>query len=93
MNIDGGNPVQITNGKGEFNPSVTQDSRWVVYASTKNDSSHLCKGSIDGGEPQELTQKSSHFPAVSPDGKYIAFQYWPDQMIILGFRLRLCRPW
>ena len=80
MNIDGGNPVQITNGKGEFNPSVTQDSRWVVYASTKNDSSHLWKVSIDGGEPQELTQKSSHFPAVSPDGKYIAFQYWPDQI-------------
>jgi TolB protein len=31
MNIDGGNPVQLTNGTGGDSPNFSPDGRWVFY--------------------------------------------------------------
>ena len=76
MNADGSNPRQITFGNSANNPSVTPDSRWIVYAAASVATTRLWKVSVDGGDPEELTTATSHFPVVSPDGRSIAFSYY-----------------
>ena len=39
----------------------------------------LWRVSIDGGAPQELTKAASSTPAISPDGKLIAYVSWEAQ--------------
>jgi Tol biopolymer transport system component len=78
MNVDGGDPIRLTGGTGESDPTVTPDGRWVVYTRLRTkDSEHptLWKVSIDGGEPAQLTSEFTMRPAVSPDGKLIACFY------------------
>ena len=77
MNADGSGARQLTFGETANNPSVTPDSRWVVYDAASVGATRLFKVSVDGGTPDELTSVSSHYPAVSPDGKVIAFWYNP----------------
>lgn len=72
MDIDGGNPVQLTNGAGEDHPFCSPDGRTVVYTRTGADKPTIWKVPIDGGEPTQLTTEYSMRPAVSPDGKLIA---------------------
>jgi Tol biopolymer transport system component/DNA-binding winged helix-turn-helix (wHTH) protein len=75
MDSDGGNPVRLTGGGGEKNPQFSPDGKWVVYTSVSSDESlySLWKMSIDGGEPVKLTDRDSGPPAVSPDGRQIAY--------------------
>ncbi len=78
MNIDGGNPIQLTNGSGEDRPSCSPDGRWVVYTRLESKGGELptvWKVSIDGGSPVQLTNTWSISPAVSPDSKLIACIY------------------
>jgi len=39
----------------------------------------LWKVPVEGGNPTKLTDYTSNSPAVSPDGKWIACFYFPDQ--------------
>lgn len=81
MNSDGSNPKQLTNGSGEFGGTVTPDGNWVVYSSIEAfGNQKLWKVSIEGGEPVQLSEKTTALPAVSPDGKYIACVYWEEQL-------------
>jgi len=73
MEIDGGGLKQLTRGQFDNSPSLSPDGRWVVYASLIGIESALWKVSIDGGEPAQLSAASAIRPAVSPDGKLIAF--------------------
>lgn len=79
MNIDGTNPVQLTHGDGENQPNCSPDGQWVVFASGGPESvpepRRLWKVSINGGDSIQLTQHSSNWGAVSPDGKTIACWY------------------
>jgi Tol biopolymer transport system component len=50
----------------------------VVYVSTANKDT-IWKVGIDGGQPQQLTEKFSFSPAISPDGKQIVCSYFEDQ--------------
>lgn len=75
MNMDGGNPTQLTNGDGEDSPFCSPDGRWVVYTRLERkgfDRPTIWRVSIDGGEPKQLTNDFTASPAVSPDGKLIA---------------------
>ncbi len=67
MDLDGSHPKQLA--QGGF-PQCTPDSRWVVYQSGES----LWKVPIDGGEPVQLTSPGFAWPAISPDGKWIAAQ-------------------
>jgi serine/threonine protein kinase/Tol biopolymer transport system component len=67
MDVDGSHPKQLA--QGGF-PQCTPDSRWVVYQSERS----LWKVPIDGGEPVQLTSRGFAWPAISPDGKWIAAQ-------------------
>ena len=71
-NLDGSNPVQLTDGDIELRPSITPDSQWVVFERKKNSVNCLGKVSIDGGEVQEIVPQGCDYPKVSPDGKTVA---------------------
>jgi len=91
MDADGRNPRKLTHGKFDYLPSLSPDGRWVIYTAPDESCNRtLWKVSIDGGAPTQLTHYASSHPAVSPDGKLIAFQYQDKQagrmvMAILPF--------
>jgi Tol biopolymer transport system component len=75
MNIDGGNPIQVTNGTGEENPYWSPDGRHVFYAIREKAGVNLPsigRASLDGGETRQLTKEFTANPSVSPDGKMFA---------------------
>jgi eukaryotic-like serine/threonine-protein kinase len=78
MDLDGGNLRQLTKGVEEANPCVSSDGQWVVYKANVAGASALWKMHIDGGDPVRLTDHTSDFPAISPDGKFIACAYQTD---------------
>jgi Tol biopolymer transport system component len=69
INSDGTQPVQLTTGTYQDLPSVTADSKWIIYRTGKT----IRKVSIDGGPPQVLLSREVQAPAVSPDGGLLAF--------------------
>ncbi|MDQ3257944.1 MAG: DPP IV N-terminal domain-containing protein, partial [Acidobacteriota bacterium] len=82
IDMDGGNPTQLTHGSGEVQPSCSPDGRWVVYSQggpeTGPEKKTVWKVPIDGGEPVRLTNTPANGPAISPDGKLIACWYKQD---------------
>ena len=74
MDIDGRDQKQLTHGNGEELPQFSPDGRWVVY-STIGGSNYVWRIPAGGGQPVQLTDKTSIFPTVSPDGKLVACLY------------------
>ena len=70
MQIDGSDPVALTNGGGKNFPSISPDGKWVLYNTT--DDWQLWRVSIEGGEATRLSDSYALFPSISPDGKMIA---------------------
>jgi Tol biopolymer transport system component len=88
MDIDGGNPKQLTTGGPDRNAQISPDGRWVIY--DRGFLGNLWKVSIDGGAPTRVTDRVSHYPAISPDGKFIACAYSesdssPERIAIIPF--------
>ncbi len=78
MNIDGSDPLQLTNGAGEDGPYCSPDGRWVFYMNLERagaDRPTIGRVSIDGGEMKTLTKDFTGYPSVSPDGKMLACLY------------------
>jgi Tol biopolymer transport system component/DNA-binding winged helix-turn-helix (wHTH) protein len=73
MDSNGENPLQLTDGEGEQDPSISPDGKTVFYNAFNSGVMSLNKISIDGGEMTQITHEWSIRPNVSPDGKYIAF--------------------
>lgn len=69
MNSDGTQPLQLTTGPYEDLPSVTADSKWVIYRTGID----IRKVSIDGGPSQILLSREVQGPSLSPDGRLLAF--------------------
>lgn len=69
INADGTHPIRLTAGAYEDNPSVTPDGKWVVYRTGTS----VKKVPIEGGDSTLLFNKSALSPALSPDGRLIAF--------------------
>ncbi len=71
MDIDGGNPAQLTNGSGEKFAEISPDGKWIVYTSFQDWT--LWKVSIEGGEPVKIADAYARQSAISPDGKWIVY--------------------
>jgi Tol biopolymer transport system component len=70
IDADGGNRKQVA-ARGMF-PRYSPDGQWIVYVSPP-DKWTLWKIPSDGGQPARLTDNPSVQPAISPDGKLIAY--------------------
>ncbi|MDX6712613.1 MAG: eukaryotic-like serine/threonine-protein kinase, partial [Blastocatellia bacterium] len=76
MNVDGGNLKQLTDDGGVI-PSLTADSKWVVYFKLTATGGQIRRVPIEGGAPVAVTGEDVNAiaPIVSPDGKWIACSY------------------
>ena len=72
INSDGTGLKQLTNGSEESFPQITPDGNWVIYSSRTEGRPSLWKVSIDGGVQTRLSEKLTSWPAISPNGKWIA---------------------
>jgi Tol biopolymer transport system component len=76
--LDGNNPLQLTNSPWDASegPDFSPDGKWVYYSKTGRERG-IWKVSIDGGEPVKVLANNdwTAFPAVSPDGKILAYSY------------------
>ena len=75
MNVDGSNPIKLTNGVSDSFPSVSPDGRWVVFTTFSEARPLIWKVSIDGGTPIQHTDHTALGGMVSPDGKWISFLF------------------
>lgn len=80
MDIDGKNPKQMTDEAGGWGPVASPVGNWFVYFSSKDGKENLWKMPIEGGKSVRLTTLSSYNPAISPDGKMLAFSVWNEKV-------------
>ena len=79
VDADGGHPLQITHGALDVHPCASPDSRSVVYGSFPvwspaiGGKPEVWRVSIDGEGAASLVDHASSMPAVSPDGKWLAY--------------------
>ncbi len=78
VDLDGNNPRQLTNGGDEQFPSCSPDGRSVIYQGFVAGVPTIWKVPMEGGESVQLTNKYSNSPAISPDGKQVAYIYLDD---------------
>lgn len=73
MNRDGSNPQQLTLGSDDLAAVSTPDGRWVFYQSSVDGQSLVRRIPIGGGKPERVSSNLSGPPAISPDGKMLAY--------------------
>jgi Tol biopolymer transport system component len=79
MDIDGNNAKQLTNSPRDLlqvdSTDCTPDGKWVVYSKWGPEWG-IWKVPIEGGDPVRLNNTPyAAFPAVSPNGKMLAYSY------------------
>ncbi len=75
LNLSGGKATPI-NDNAPFdmrNPQISPANDWVVCEMTSNAFSHVAKIPVTGGDYEILSTGEGFAPAVSPDGKTVAF--------------------
>lgn len=76
MNADGSDQKQLTTTAGaNFEPTVSDDGRTVVYVSKAADAAqNLWKMNLDNGERAQLTNGGFDLrPDISPDGRWVVY--------------------
>jgi len=71
--LSGGGLKKLTDQRVSSNPSFTPDAKWVVYSHNVGDKVTVWRVSLEGGASVQLNEQYSRTPALSPDGKLIAF--------------------
>jgi Tol biopolymer transport system component len=68
--------VRLTTAKGlDDGPEYSPDGRFIYFNSTRSGTMQLWRMKPDGADPEQLTKDeyNNWFPHLSPDGKWIAF--------------------
>ena len=78
MDADGKNLKQVSDKAGGWSQTISPDGKWLVYVDTTTGKSNLWKVSTAGGNPIQLTALNSYLPAISPDGKLVAYSVWNE---------------
>ena len=75
LNAITGETKQLSNGRDDEGAACTPDGKWVFFQGTQESDGfyHLFKVPIDGGQPVELGRASVGTPAISHDGKFVAY--------------------
>jgi TolB protein len=73
MDIDGSSPLQLTKSGGSGYPQWSMDGQWIVYEALEGSAATLRKISKDGGSSVLVIEMNARMPAISPDGKLVAF--------------------
>ena len=73
MDIDGGNQMQLTNKLVERDPVFSADSKWVYFTSWQTGIGTIWRIPVEGGEPTQVISDLSFDPAISPDGRLLAY--------------------
>lgn len=78
--LDGGEPVQVTFGEDEAHqfPQISPDGKYVYFIIKSGRNSNIGRASLEQYSVQELSGRTRFVPgnflALSPDGKFLAFQ-------------------
>ena len=75
MDVDGSNPRRLSNGVADGLPTLSADDKWAFYTAWGTGKPTLWKVSTAGGEPVQVMDRVAVGPAVSPDGKLLAYLY------------------
>ncbi len=79
MDADG-NVKQLTNGTYvDSSPVCAPDGQSVLFMSERSGKSSIWKIGIDGGTPQQLTNRVAQAPTISPDGNSVAYFYTDER--------------
>jgi hypothetical protein len=76
MNVDGTNPIRLTNNTSDFYPTFSPDGSKIAFSSRQFGNGDIYLMNSDGSNQTNLTNNpadDSFFCAFSPDGSRIAF--------------------
>jgi serine/threonine protein kinase/Tol biopolymer transport system component len=93
MNLDGSDPQRLTSSAMDFFPVVSPDGQWIIYSTLSSGRPTLWKVPVGGGNAVEIINRHAINPAVSPDGKQIAYlfteapdpTYPPNRIGVIAF--------
>jgi len=76
MDEDGANAKQLTpSGAYDEIPSVSGDSRFIVFDSNRNGGSEIWRANLDGSDLRQLTHCGRNSqPTVTPDSKWVVYR-------------------
>ena len=76
INIDGGQPTQVTNVPyGITYPRFASDGQTVFFTASVGGEGRLWRASLSGGEPTEVSDAHIGFWAISPEGGRAAYSF------------------
>ncbi|HEX2268460.1 MAG TPA: protein kinase, partial [Pyrinomonadaceae bacterium] len=84
IDTDGNNVVRLTKDADNYNPVVSVDGRFVVFASTRQDGrANIWRiNTEDGGDLKQITfTDANYYPSISPDNKWIAYDNQLDRKL------------
>jgi Tol biopolymer transport system component len=73
MEVGGGRPAPLTNGKFEQNAACSPDGKFFVYTTLVNGKQLLMEKGMEGGEAKQLSDDFVFSSAISPGGQQVAF--------------------
>jgi Tol biopolymer transport system component len=82
----GGDPWPLIVGPGvDDGPEYSPDGKYLYFNSTRSGAMALWRANADGSDPVQLTHdpvRRDWFPHLSPDGKWIAYVSFGDDIVI-----------
>ncbi|MEO6394201.1 MAG: winged helix-turn-helix domain-containing protein [Pyrinomonadaceae bacterium] len=81
---DGLELIQLTDGDADAYPRCSPDGRWVVFQRGISADQQIWRVPLNGGKAEPLTGFRAKWPAISTDGKRIAFFYMANDKWQIG---------